>query len=210
LRRLSVLRRSGASPLTWIKEMMASILFVLGKTKKLVSPEDEKVKMTSAILNFVTVEALPALQDFSSWALDLEAQLRIPNYVERHWPGIMFAGVISSILLFEAYTNREALGKMLESLREGLGAFYQKQFKDPAEQIVREIIAKHKVTPILDQKMLEDSKTMVRNLLDQFLTDMHPDMSETEHARYVEEMDISCISREFEHQVPRAIRNIIR
>jgi hypothetical protein len=194
----------------WVKEMMASIFFVLGKAKKLTSPDGEKVKLTSAILNFVTAEALPASRDFTRWALDLEAKLRVPSCMERHWPGMVAVGAMSVALLFKVHTNKDGLSKALKSLHESLTAFFYKQFKEPAEQILQEIISKHKVTTILDEKMLDDSKTMVRNLLDQFLTDMHPEMSETEHARYVEEMDISCISREFEEQVPRAIKNIVR
>ena len=117
------------------------------------------------------------------------------------WSGVTVAAV-------EASKRSSDIAWAAEVARRNARDFIQRRLTTPTVSIMNDVILNRRVT-ILDKEALLDAKRSLSVMLNDFLTQHKPKLSENERRRLAQTMDMRQVSEEYEKELRRPIRSLV-
>ena len=114
----------------------------------------------------------------------------------------------ASKLGFEAARRSDDIRVTSKIFYENIMGFVERRVTLPTMNIVEDVIFNKRVS-LTDKEALKDAKRSLRAMLNDFLLQHRPKMSEIERKRVVAQMDMNPISEEYELELRRPIQNIV-
>jgi hypothetical protein len=117
------------------------------------------------------------------------------------WSGLTYAAV-------EAAKRSGDIAAAAELAKKNAADFIQRRLTTPTVSIVNDVILNKRIS-ITDKDALIDARRSLSVMLNDFLVQHRPKMSEAERRRAVQKLDMRPVSEEYELELRRPLRNLI-
>ncbi len=108
----------------------------------------------------------------------------------------------------EAAKRSNDIGSSVDVVFKNVMDFVNRRITTPALSIVEDVIFNRRVS-LTDKEALKDAKRSLQAMLNDFLTQHRPKLTETERKNFVSKMDMTPISQEYELELRRPIQNLL-
>ena len=108
----------------------------------------------------------------------------------------------------EAAKRSNDIGSSVDVIFKNVMDFVNRRITTPALSIVEDVIFNRRVT-LTDKDALKDAKRSLQAMLNDFLTQHRPKLTEMERKIVVSKMDMTPISQEYELELRRPIQNLL-
>ncbi|CAM9483893.1 unnamed protein product [Ectocarpus fasciculatus] len=131
-----------------------------------------------------------------------------PSRMRRNWMFIAVATPAALVTMFYMYRNRDWIQRSMLRVRSSLWQFVREHISEPFWGIYNELVHNQPLT-LTDANALADSSFSLQQMLEAFIKDTKPNISEEEVKKMARTGDMSVVSREYERSIIHAWKNFV-